>query len=82
MTSVVWRAASSQIVATAEAGGKAEEATGEGKIKARTSRLGRSVVLIGHFGFLRTSSGRNAMCTLSENPAISNRTCTSRRTIS
>lgn len=62
MTSVVWRAASSQIVATAEAGGKAEEATGEGKIKGRTSRLAWSVVFIAFSARFRTSLWRNVMC--------------------
>lgn len=45
-----------------EATGYGEEATGYGKIKGRTSRLGRSVVLIGFSSHLGTSPERDAMC--------------------
>ncbi|MBB4010453.1 hypothetical protein GGQ71_004754 [Rhizobium taibaishanense] len=50
------------VVAFVGDGEGAEEATGYGKIKGRTSRLGRSVVLVGDFGHLCTSSMLDAMC--------------------
>lgn len=79
MTSLAWRAAANRIVATAEVGGGAEEATGEGKIKGRTSRLGRSVVLIGFFGpSAHIVDETRDVCT-GEMPRNINDNCTSRR---
>jgi hypothetical protein len=62
MTSVDWRAVVSRIVATGAVDGGAEEATGEGKIKGRTSRLGRLVVLTGFLSRFRTSFALTEMC--------------------
>lgn len=59
------------VVAFVGDGGGAEEATGYGKIKARTSRLGRTVVLLGFSGYFRTSLWQGAMCPLPNCHAIS-----------
>ncbi len=67
------RAAADRVVVGVGDGGRAEEATGYGKIKGRTSRLGRSVVLIGFSGDLRASPERDAMCAPANCRALSMR---------
>lgn len=71
MRSVAWRAAAVRIVIGAGEGGGAANSAVEGKIKGRTSRLGRSVVLFGFFRLFRTSRLTSAMCAPSNHPVIS-----------
>ncbi len=71
MRPVPSRAGTASVVMIPVNGEGAGEATGYGKIKGRTSRLGRSVVLNGFFRLFRTSRATYAMCALSNYSVIS-----------
>lgn len=74
MSWVVRTAGAIPIEGLADEGGQGGGQPGYGKIKARTSRSGRSVVMIGFFPAFRTSRTKNAMCASSFFHMISRKT--------
>lgn len=74
MSSVVRAARAIPIEGLAEVSGRAGDQPGYGKIKARTSRSGRSVVMIGFFPAFHTSRTMDAMCTSSFYRVVSTKT--------
>ncbi|MFT6672136.1 MAG: hypothetical protein ACJAVZ_003619 [Afipia broomeae] len=74
MIIAVQRAAENAFVVNVEHSGKAGKQPKEGKIKSRTSRLGRSVVMICLFPISRTSRSTGARCASCLYRAISTNT--------